>query len=87
MKKLGIYAALALFIPSAMADDVIPTSVALAVAEASANINWTLETDNRIDALASMQLADNHQRLNDKISRQLEQQIDRLVAVKLRESE
>lgn len=76
MKKLGIYAALALFVPSVMAEQTVPTSVALAVAEASANINWTMETEVNIDAMTSMKLAQNHQRMSELLDRQLEQKIN-----------
>jgi len=77
MKKLGLYVALTLFVPSVMATDLVASNIAVAVAEAGANYSWTLESlEKKMNATHSRKVTEYNSRLADQISAKLEKKIE-----------
>ncbi|GAA6151465.1 hypothetical protein [Pseudoteredinibacter isoporae] len=76
MKKLGLYVALALFVPSVMAKEVAVSNIAVAIAEAGANYSWAVEkmttstTESKL-----LELEAQHEELTNKLNAKLERKM------------
>ncbi len=76
MKKLGLYVALALFVPSVMAKEVAVSNIAVAIAEAGANYSWMVEkTKLNSTELRLLELEAQHEELTSELNAKLERKM------------
>lgn len=76
MKKLGLYAALALFVPSVMAKEIAVPSIAVVIAEAGANTQWLIDSlEGAHQAVSMHQLENQLDGMILEVNRDLEKQI------------